>query len=116
MANALFTVYADRIGEWRFRFACAEGTQRLRASEGYNAKVNALKAIDSVRRNVLEAKRFDYKQNSRGKHFFTVKARNGNILAVSRNHAELDQLEEDAGVIARQAPAADVREEAYVGT
>ena len=109
-SKPIFHIYTDRVGEWRFRFTCHAGVARLRASEGYNAKVNVLKAVESVKRNVVESRRFDYKTNSRGKHFFTVKARNGNILAVSRNHGELDELEEDATVIASEAPDAEVEE------
>ena len=115
MTNPSFTLYTDRLGEWRFRFVCEEGIQRLRASEGYNAKVNVLKAIDSVRRNAIEEKRYDFKQNSRGKFFFTIKARNGNTLAVSRNHSELDLLETDAEVIAAQTQIAPVYEEGKAG-
>ncbi len=109
-ADAMFVVYNDRMGEWRFRFMCTIGINRLRASEGYNAKASALKAIESVKRNLQEQRRFDYKLNSRGKHFFTLRARNGNILAVSRNHLELDDLEGDINVLKHQAPRAEVVE------
>jgi len=103
-------VYSDKIGEYRFRFLCCEGESRLRASEGYNAKVNAFKGVDSVIRNMSDDDRLDFKTNSRGKHFFTIKARNGNILAVSRNHEELDALEEDLIVIRQQMADAEISE------
>ena len=103
---AEFVVYPDRIGEWRFRFICNEGFARLRASEGYNAKVNAYKAVESVRRNALEPNRYEYKANSRGKHFFVLKARNGRVLAVSRNHRELGDLQDDADVIRAEVETA----------
>jgi len=103
-------IYPDKIGEWRFRFLCAKGESRLRASEGYNAKVNAYKGIDSVIRNMDEDKRLDFKTNSRGKHFFTIKARNGNILAMSRNHLELESLESDLAVIREQLRSAETVE------
>lgn len=103
-------IYSDKIGEWRFRFLCSKNGSRLRASEGYNAKVNAYKGIDSVIRNMIDDKRIDFKTNSRGKHFFTIKARNGNILAVSRNHQELDDLEEDLAVIRKELVDAEIIE------
>lgn len=108
--TAIFEVYTDKIGEFRFRFLCDSGESRLRASEGYNAKVNAIKGIDSVMRNIDDDKRIEFKVNSRGKHFFTVKARNGNILAVSRNQEELDTLEEDLVIIRQQFAKAEVSE------
>ena len=108
---AEFVIYPDRLGEWRFRFICNEGFARLRASEGYNAKVNAYKAVESVKRNALVEKRYEYKANTRGKHFFVLKARNGNILAVSRNHDVLGDLQDDADVIRAEVADAIVREE-----
>jgi len=108
--SAIIEVYADKIGEFRFRFLCDGGVLRLRASEGYNAKVNVIKGLQSVIRNIGEDKRLAFKTNSRGKHFFIVKARNGNILAVSRNQEELDQLEEDLLVIRQQIAKAEITE------
>ena len=103
-------IYSDKIGEFRFRFLCGKGESRLRASEGYTAKVNAFKGVDSVINNMNDDKRLDFKTNSRGKHFFTIKARNGNILAVSRNHEELDVLEEDLAIIRQQMAGAEISE------
>ena len=113
--TARFEIYADRLGEWRFRYCCSESQPRLRASEGYSAKVNALKAVESLRRNAPIDARYDFKVNSRGRHFFTLRARNGNILAVSRNHVDEDDLHadvakiraeiEDAQVVEREATA-----------
>lgn len=103
-------VYADKIGEFRFRFLCGRGEARLRASEGYNAKANAIKGINSLLKNVHDDKRVDFKVNARGKHFFTVKARNGNILAISRNHEELDAVEEEIAVIRSEIADAEIVE------
>jgi len=108
--TATIQIYPDKIGEWRFRFLCSLGESRLRASEGYSAKVNAFKGVDSVIRNMDEDKRIDFKTNSRGKHFFTIKARNGNILAVSKNHVELDALESDLAIIREQLGTAQTIE------
>ena len=108
MPSAAFEVYADRIGEYRFRFTCGDGVARLRASEGYTAKANALKAVESVRKNALLEQRYDFKQNNRGKHFCTVKARNGNILAVSRNHVSYDELLDDVEAIKAEVEGASL--------
>ena len=110
-SRAIVQVYADKIGEFRFRFVCSDGEPRLRASEGYTAKINAFKGIESVVRNMSDDKRIDFKTNSRGKHIFTVKARNGNILAMSRNQAELDELEEDLTIIRAELKGAEVAEQ-----
>ena len=105
-----FSVYADSLGEWRFRFTCADGVDRLRASEGYRAKASALKAIESVKRNATLRERFTLETNTRGKHFFTLRARNGNVLAMSRNHAELEHLLDDLAHVQSESTEAAVRE------
>ncbi len=103
-------VYADKKGEWRFRFICDQGDALFHASEGYTAKANAYKGIDSVKRNISDDKRIEFKVNNRGKHFYTIKARNGNILAVGRNQEELDILEEDIALIRAQLNSSNILE------
>ncbi|MDE1172929.1 MAG: YegP family protein [Parvibaculaceae bacterium] len=46
-----FEVYKDKAGEFRFRFRASNG-ELMFASEGYAAKASALKAIDSIKKNV----------------------------------------------------------------
>ena len=108
VVKPMIEIYSDRIGEWRFRFICTQGYSRLRASEGYNAKVNALKGVESVSKNLHEEKRLEFKQNTRDKHFFTLKSRNGNILAMSRNHEVFGDLEEDLQIIREQFNTAEI--------
>ncbi len=111
IGKATFIIYLDRMSEWRFRFVCGAGVPRLRASEGYNAKANVQKAVESVRRNAQDERRYEFKVNSRGKHFFTLRARNGNTLGVSRNHGELDELEADAETLRRTVSEAELQEQ-----
>ncbi len=106
--QAHFVIYRDAIGEWRFRFVCQTNVQRLRSSEGYTVKVNAEKAVESIKRNSLDDKRFTQKTNSRGSHFFTLQARNGNILAMSRVHTDLAELEADLEIVQSQVGIADL--------
>ena len=106
-----FVIYRDAIGEWRFRFMCSLAVQRLRSSEGYNARASVEKAVESVRRNAVEPESFVQKVNTRGNHFFTLQARNGDILAVSRVLDDVDDLDDDRIVCQLQAPSATVVQE-----
>ena len=49
-----FEIYKDKKGETRFRFRAKNG-EVVFSSESYKAKASALKAIDSLRKNVAEA-------------------------------------------------------------
>lgn len=50
-----FEVYKDKAGEFRFRFKASNG-ETMFGSEGYKAKASALSAIESIKKNVPEAK------------------------------------------------------------
>ncbi len=49
-----FEVYKDKAGEFRFRFRASNG-EAMFSSEGYKAKASALKAIESIKKNVPNA-------------------------------------------------------------
>jgi len=49
-----FEIYKDKKGETRFRFRAKNG-EVMFTSEGYKAKASAVKAIESLRKNVAEA-------------------------------------------------------------
>jgi len=49
-----FEVYVDKAGEFRFRLKARNG-EIIAVSEGYKAKTDCLKGIESVRRNAPDA-------------------------------------------------------------
>jgi len=49
-----FEIYKDKKGETRFRFRARNG-EVMFTSEAYKAKASAVKAIESLRKNVAEA-------------------------------------------------------------
>lgn len=53
-AVSKFEIYKDKKGETRFRFRARNG-EVMFTSEGYKAKASAVKAIESLRKNVAEA-------------------------------------------------------------
>ncbi len=50
-----FEVYVDNAGEFRFRLKAKNG-QNIAASEGYASEKSCLNGIESVRKNVADAK------------------------------------------------------------
>ncbi len=50
-----FEVYKDARGEFRFRFKAPNG-QTMFSGEGYKKKQSVLKAIESIKKNVADAK------------------------------------------------------------
>jgi len=79
---AKFEVYTDARGEYRFRLKANNG-QNILASEGYSAKAGCMNGIESVRKNSQDDGKFDRKKSSNGKHYFNLKATNGQIIGTS---------------------------------
>lgn len=50
-----FEVYKDKKGETRFRYRANNG-EIVFSSEGYKAKASAMKSIESIKKNVADAK------------------------------------------------------------
>ena len=65
-----------------FSFVNTEGRALLR-SENYKVKKSALNGIESVKKNCLEAGRYEYKVAKNGKLFFNIKASNGQVVGTS---------------------------------
>lgn len=53
-----FTIYKDKAGEFRFRIVATNGNT-LAASEGYQAKDSALKAIARIKSDSADAETID---------------------------------------------------------
>lgn len=67
----------------------------MHLSEGCTAKANVYYAIECVKRNSTRRNRFEIKGNNSGRCFLSLRAKNGNTLAISRNHQDEDDLEAD---------------------
>lgn len=53
--NPKFELYADKKGEFRFRLKAKNG-QIIATGEGYKAKVGCKNGIESIKKNVVDAK------------------------------------------------------------
>jgi len=69
-------------GEYQFVLKAGNG-ETILVSEGYNAKAGCLNGIESVRINSQIDSRFDRKMSSNNKHYFNLKAANGEIIGTS---------------------------------
>lgn len=72
-----------RVGDGQFRFSLKTDGGTLLSSEHYKAKASAENGVASVRANAGVAGRFDLKSSVNGKHYFNLKASNGQVIATS---------------------------------
>ncbi len=78
-----FVITTRSNGEFQFNLQAGNG-QVILTSEGYSAKTGCLNGIESVRKNSDDDGRYDRKESSNGKFYFTLKAGNGQVIGNSQ--------------------------------
>ena len=104
-----FEVYQDARSEYRFRLKASNG-QKILASEGYTTKASCMNGIESVRTNSKDDSKFDRKVSSNGKHYFNLKASNGQVIGTSEMYESSSGMENGIESVKSNAPSAPVEE------
>ncbi|WP_336093422.1 YegP family protein [Leeuwenhoekiella sp. CH_XMU1409-2] len=104
-----FEVYQDTKNEYRFRLKAGNG-QTILASEGYAAKASCMNGIESVRENSQYDQRFERKQSKNAKHYFNLKATNGQIIGTSELYEASSGMENGIASVKTNAPKAPIEE------
>lgn len=104
-----FEVYQDAKSEYRFRLKASNG-QKILASEGYTAKASCMNGIESVRTNSQDDNKFERKESSNGKHYFNLKASNGQVIGTSEMYESSGGMENGISSVKENAPKASVEE------
>ena len=102
-------MYQDARNEYRFRLKAGNG-QTILASEGYSAKAGCLNGIESVRTNSQDDSKYDRKKSSNGKHYFNLKASNGQVIGTSEMYESSSGMENGIESVKTNAPKATVVE------
>ena len=77
-----FVISKAKNGEFYFNLKADNG-QTILTSEMYSSKASCNNGIESVRKNCHEDGRFERKVSANNKHFFTLKAGNGQVIGKS---------------------------------
>ena len=102
-----FEMYKDKKGEFRFRLKATNG-QNILASEGYKAKASCSNGIASVKKNAVDAKRFEMKKQKNGKAYFVLKATNGQVVGRSEAYETDAACKNGVASVKRNAPGAKI--------
>jgi uncharacterized protein YegP (UPF0339 family) len=94
-------------GEFFFNLLAGNG-QIILSSEMYKAKASAQNGIESVRKNCDDDNRFTREVSTSGKPYFTLKARNGEIIGRSQMYAAEDSRDNGIASVKTNAPDAAV--------
>jgi uncharacterized protein YegP (UPF0339 family) len=92
----------SKSSDGQFRFVLKAGNAEIiLTSELYKALDSAKNGIDSVRANAANASRYDKLESSNGKHYFTLKAANHQVIGTSQMYPST--VNRDAGIASVQA-------------
>ncbi len=102
-----FEVNTDKSGEFRFNLKAANG-QVILSSEGYTTKSACENGMESVRKNSQDDARFERKEAKNGKHYFNLKASNGQVIGSSQMYVDTSGMENGIESVKKNAPDAGV--------
>lgn len=92
-------------GEFQFNLKAGNGEVIL-SSEGYTAKASCLNGVESVKKNAPDDNRYDRKEAKNGKHYFNLKASNGQIIGSSEMYESAAGRDKGIESVKRNAPDA----------
>lgn len=102
-----FEIYKGNANEFRFRLKAGNG-ENIGASEGYSSKAGATNGIGSVKTNSVDGNRYEIFEGTDGKHYFRLKAANGEIILASQGYSTSSAAKEGTEAVGRTAPTAEV--------
>ncbi|WP_343703980.1 YegP family protein [Chitinophaga sp.] len=105
-----FVITKRSNGEFQFNLKADNG-ETILTSEGYSAKASCLNGIESVRTNSQLDANYEKKTSSNGKHFFNLKASNGQTIGTSELYETASGRDGGIESVKRNAPDANIVDE-----
>lgn len=93
-------------GEYQFNLKAGNG-QTILASEGYTTKAACLNGVESVKKNSQDDARFEKKESSNGKYYFSLKSTNGQIVGSSEMYESAAARDNGIESVKKNAPDAE---------
>ena len=105
-----FVISTRANGEYQFNLKADNG-QNILSSEGYSAKAGCENGIESVKKNSQDSSNFERLVAKNGKHYFNLKAGNGQIIGTSQMYESEDGMVNGLASVLKNAHNAEVVEE-----
>ncbi len=105
-----FTVKTGKDGQFYFNLKADNG-QIILQSEGYTTRAACDNGIASVKKNSGESDNYDRNESTNGKHYFNLKAGNGQVIGKSQMYESEDGMVNGIASCIKNAHNAEVVEE-----
>ena len=106
-----FVITKRANGEFQFNLKAGNG-QTILTSEGYSTKAACSNGIESVKTNSQDDSKYDKKESSNGKFYFTLKASNGQIIGSSEMYESASGRDNGIESVKTNAPNAETDDQA----
>jgi len=87
-----FVISKAKNGEFYFNLKADNG-QSILTSEMYSSKASCNNGIESVRKNCVDEGKYERKLSTNKKHFFNLKASNGQVIGKSEMYEAATSME-----------------------
>lgn len=104
---AKFEIFKGNNSEYYFRLKAANG-EKILGSEGYGTKQACNTGIASVKNNAGNDARYERKLSVNGKHYFVLKATNGEVIGKSEMYETMAGMENGIASVKINAPLAQI--------
>jgi uncharacterized protein YegP (UPF0339 family) len=102
-----FVITKSSNGEFRFKLKAGNGEVIL-TSEGYAAKSGCNNGIESVKENSQIDSRYEKKTSTNSKHYFVLKASNGQVIGTSEMYESSSGRDGGIASVKSNAPNATI--------
>ena len=104
-----FVITTRSNGEFQFNLKADNG-QVILTSQGYSTHAACENGIESVKKNASSDAAFERNDSTNGKHYFNLKATNGQVIGTSQQYETTASMETGIASVAKNAPEALVEE------
>lgn len=95
--------------EFQFELKAGNG-EIILVSEGYTTKANCENGIESVRKNATDDSKYDRKMSTNEKHYFNLKAVNGQVIGTSQMYVSEATMNSGIDSVKHNAPGSPVED------
>lgn len=106
---AKFEIFSGTNGQYYFRLKAGNG-EKILGSEGYTTKTACQNGVASVKTNSPADARYERKTSAHGKHYFVLKATNGQVIGNSEMYESASGRDNGIEAIKQNAPGASVED------
>ncbi|MEE1943736.1 YegP family protein [Pedobacter sp. KR3-3] len=105
-----FVISTRSNGDFQFNLKAGNG-EIILTSQGYSSKASCNNGIESVKKNSPDDNRYERKTSTNDKHYFVLKAGNGEIIGNSQMYESTSGRDNGIESVKKNAPDATVEEQ-----